>query len=90
MTSRKSPAIFLADFDVETAANTLDNRSAIAQEESSVRCLLPSDDEASAIRMANDTLFGPARRRDRSQTHRRLGYICFRMRRRAGRTGSAH
>lgn len=60
-TGGKRPAHLNRGFFFEpTVFGNVDNRSAIAQEEifGPVLSVIPADDEASAIRMANDTPFG--------------------------------
>jgi aldehyde dehydrogenase (NAD+) len=57
----KRPGALTRGFFFEpTVFGNVDNRSTIAQEEifGPVLCVIPADDEASAIQMANDTPFG--------------------------------
>jgi acyl-CoA reductase-like NAD-dependent aldehyde dehydrogenase len=57
----KSAAVILDDADIEsTVFGNVDNSSAIAQEEifGPVLSVIPADDEADAVRIANDTIYG--------------------------------
>jgi len=57
----KSAAVILDDADIEsTVFGNVDNSSVIAQEEifGPVLSVIPADDEADAVRIANDTIYG--------------------------------
>ncbi len=57
---KRPPHLARGFFFEPTVFGNVDNRSAIAQQEifGPVLSVIPADDEASAIRMANDTPFG--------------------------------